>query len=67
MSEVPESQIQFATVLIRVLQWFPGALEPDLVAFSGTHRDFQGLTLGSAWLRKFCWFHVGLVNTYSFF
>ena len=50
MSEVPESQIQFATALIRVLQWFPGALEPDLVAFSGTQglpRSYPGLCLAT--------------------
>lgn len=67
MSNVSKSQIQFATVLVKVLQWFPGALEQNLDAFS----DTQGLPSSYTGLfgyisDEFFWFHVR-VNAYLFF
>lgn len=48
MSEVSKSQIQFATVFVRVLQWFPGALEQNLDISSDTQglpKSYPGLCL----------------------
>ena len=67
MSKVSKSQIQFATVLVKVLQWFPGALEPNLDTFSDTQalpRSYPGLFGYIS--AEFCWLHVSLGSAHLF-